>query len=99
MVLLLQLWTNAVFVDMFNAHSKESSPVMTNGMCAGGKTSFLRALWGYGINECGVMQSVIPDATRSSLDSAEGHEQNQHARSQEQVSMAQQPVQTHHSPG
>jgi len=43
---------------------------------------------GYGINEGGVMQSAISDATRASIDPAKGHEQNQHARSQEQVSMA-----------
>ena len=47
---------------------------------------------GYGINECGVTQSAVSDATRSSLDPAQGHEQNQHACSQEQISMAQQPV-------
>jgi len=46
MVLLLQLWTNSVFVDRLNAQSKESSSVMTNGMYDGGKLCFLHALWG-----------------------------------------------------
>ncbi len=70
---------------------------MTNRIHDGGKTCS-ECTVGYGINERGVMQSAISDATRSSLDPAKGHEQNQHARSQEQVSMAQQPVQAHHSP-
>lgn len=69
---------------------------MTNRIHDGGKLSACTV--GYGIHECGVMQSAISDATRSSLDPAERHEQIQHACSQEQISMAQQPVQTHHSP-
>lgn len=71
---------------------------MTFGVHDGGKSCFPACTVGYDSHEHGAMQSAISDAKRASLDSAKGHEQNQHARSQEQVSMAQQPVQTHHSP-